>query len=308
MNIWQTLGIDPTSDQEVIKQAYAACAKQYHPEEHPEEFRNLHDAYRQAIQYARRHASSKPSSEPQPRPKPKGASSSFKPSYQLHDDDENPYRAHLYHSADDEFSKEQFRAFTKENKRSSPAKRKMRFQPPSDAPLPRKLPIRGAARGNEPVGGLDFGSLEQESEDPDPAPADSLAPIPVPIILNAAKPEKIPAARTKDALLAPLMGLWAFYLFSVFQCVPFLCNIILYGLLLTYQHTTGLVRKHWGLTVFAAFIDFFSSISLFILIQMQFSPLSAEMDTIKSLLPIGGCILFMLRFILRGLEIHKNKS
>ena len=310
MSIWQTLGIDPTGDQDAIKQAYAERAKQYHPEEHPEEFRSLHDAYRQAIQYARRHAAVSPSSAPQPHPKPKGTSASFKPSYQLHDEDENPYRAHLYYSADDEFSKEQFRAFTKENKRSSPTKRKPRFQPPSDAPLPRRLPIRGATRGGEQAGGLDFAALEQENEDPDPAPDPAVYVTPAPIVLDTVKPAKkeMPSSPVKGTLLALLMGLWAFYLFSIFPYIPFMINLLLYGWLLAYQHRTRLVQKHWGLTAFAAAIDYFSSVFLSILIRLQYVPLSPGMDMLRRILPLGGCALFILRFVLRGLEIHKNKS
>ena len=41
MEIWEKLGIEPTTDLSEIKTAYAAKAKQYHPEENPEEFQAL---------------------------------------------------------------------------------------------------------------------------------------------------------------------------------------------------------------------------------------------------------------------------
>lgn len=49
MNIWETLGIDATSDMSKIKLAYAAKAKQYHPEENPEEYQLLRQAYKAAL-------------------------------------------------------------------------------------------------------------------------------------------------------------------------------------------------------------------------------------------------------------------
>lgn len=53
MNIWAVLGISPTTDITAIKQAYAARAKEWHPEDHPEEFRELRNAYRIAVAYAK---------------------------------------------------------------------------------------------------------------------------------------------------------------------------------------------------------------------------------------------------------------
>ena len=54
MEIWEKLGIEPTTDLSEIKTAYAAKAKQYHPEENPEEFQALQKAYKIAAQYAKR--------------------------------------------------------------------------------------------------------------------------------------------------------------------------------------------------------------------------------------------------------------
>lgn len=53
MSIWSILGIEPTSDITAIKTAYAARAKECHPEEHPQEFQQLQKAYKSAVQYAK---------------------------------------------------------------------------------------------------------------------------------------------------------------------------------------------------------------------------------------------------------------
>lgn len=53
MNCWKILGIEQTTDLAVIKAAYAARAKEWHPEEHPEEFQQLQQAYRSASRFAR---------------------------------------------------------------------------------------------------------------------------------------------------------------------------------------------------------------------------------------------------------------
>lgn len=53
MNIWEILGIPPTTDVGAIKQAYASRAKEWHPEEHPEEFKRLRNAYKTAVSYAK---------------------------------------------------------------------------------------------------------------------------------------------------------------------------------------------------------------------------------------------------------------
>lgn len=53
MNCWNILGIAQTSDLTAIKTAYAAKAKECHPEEHPEEFQRLQQAYRSASRWAK---------------------------------------------------------------------------------------------------------------------------------------------------------------------------------------------------------------------------------------------------------------
>ena len=50
---FRRLEIKPTKDQKQIKKAYAAKAKQYHPERHPEEWKILHEAYQSALKYAK---------------------------------------------------------------------------------------------------------------------------------------------------------------------------------------------------------------------------------------------------------------
>lgn len=47
------LGIEVTKDQKKIKKAYAAKARQYHPERHPEEWKILYEAYQSALKYAK---------------------------------------------------------------------------------------------------------------------------------------------------------------------------------------------------------------------------------------------------------------
>lgn len=51
-DFWKVLGIESTTDVRVIKQAYAALAKKYHPEQYPEEFLNLRNAYESALAYS----------------------------------------------------------------------------------------------------------------------------------------------------------------------------------------------------------------------------------------------------------------
>lgn len=52
-SMWDRLGIAATSDVAAIKSAYAARAKECHPEEHPEEFIELQKAYKSALKYAK---------------------------------------------------------------------------------------------------------------------------------------------------------------------------------------------------------------------------------------------------------------
>lgn len=60
MNIWEMLGILPTDDIAKIKAAYAAKAKEYHPEEHPEEFKALQKAYKTAVWLAKQKKTEQP--------------------------------------------------------------------------------------------------------------------------------------------------------------------------------------------------------------------------------------------------------
>ena len=53
-DIWNTLGIEPTTNKKEIQQAYADKLKIYHPEENPEEFQRLQSAYRAAIAYTKK--------------------------------------------------------------------------------------------------------------------------------------------------------------------------------------------------------------------------------------------------------------
>lgn len=53
MTIWKQLGIEETRDITVIRSAYAARAKELHPEECPDEFKQLQAAYKTAVRYAK---------------------------------------------------------------------------------------------------------------------------------------------------------------------------------------------------------------------------------------------------------------
>lgn len=49
---FDTLGIKVTKDGKLIKKAYAALIKEYHPEEYPDEWEKIHKAYQTAMEYA----------------------------------------------------------------------------------------------------------------------------------------------------------------------------------------------------------------------------------------------------------------
>lgn len=61
-NIWEILGIPPTSDIKTIKRAYAKKSASCHPEEHPEEFEKLYNAYKSALRIAELRQKEAPSS------------------------------------------------------------------------------------------------------------------------------------------------------------------------------------------------------------------------------------------------------
>ncbi|MCD1126728.1 J domain-containing protein [Jinshanibacter sp. LJY008] len=48
LSCWEILGIEPTSDQEIIRNAYRKKLPEYHPESDPQGFQNLRQAYEQA--------------------------------------------------------------------------------------------------------------------------------------------------------------------------------------------------------------------------------------------------------------------
>ena len=52
MNIWEVLGIEPTKDIVIIRNAYSEKVKATHPEDNPEGFAELKDAYKAAIKRA----------------------------------------------------------------------------------------------------------------------------------------------------------------------------------------------------------------------------------------------------------------
>ncbi|MBD5545923.1 MAG: J domain-containing protein [Lachnospiraceae bacterium] len=76
MGIWGLLGIEPTTDLERIKSAYARQAKLYHPEEHPVEFKALQNAYKTAVRMAKSQRAVKAEVE-----QPTDMPAAFPPSY-----------------------------------------------------------------------------------------------------------------------------------------------------------------------------------------------------------------------------------
>lgn len=52
-NIWDTLQIEPTHDQSLIRKAYANRSKSIHPEDNPKEFLQLKTAYQSALDFAK---------------------------------------------------------------------------------------------------------------------------------------------------------------------------------------------------------------------------------------------------------------
>ena len=65
MSCWQTLGIAPTSDEAVIKKAYAARIREHRPDRDPEGFRRVRTAYEAALASC---AFARPPAEPPPAP------------------------------------------------------------------------------------------------------------------------------------------------------------------------------------------------------------------------------------------------
>ena len=53
MNIWETLGIEPTTDVKLIRRRYAELVRLYHPEDQPEIYQEIVEAYQKSLTYAR---------------------------------------------------------------------------------------------------------------------------------------------------------------------------------------------------------------------------------------------------------------
>ena len=53
MNIWETLGIEPTTDVKLIRRRYAELVRLYHPEDQPEIYQEIVEAYQEALTDAR---------------------------------------------------------------------------------------------------------------------------------------------------------------------------------------------------------------------------------------------------------------
>lgn len=48
LNCWEMLGIEPTDDQDIIRNAYRKKLPEYHPETNPQGFQDLRHAYEEA--------------------------------------------------------------------------------------------------------------------------------------------------------------------------------------------------------------------------------------------------------------------
>ena len=55
-SVWEWLEIEPTTDINIIKAAYAEASMKYHPAEHPDEFKQLRECYKSAIKIAKSRA------------------------------------------------------------------------------------------------------------------------------------------------------------------------------------------------------------------------------------------------------------
>lgn len=53
MNIWETLGIEPTTDVKLIRRRYAELVRLYHPEDQSEIYQEIVEAYQKALTFAR---------------------------------------------------------------------------------------------------------------------------------------------------------------------------------------------------------------------------------------------------------------
>jgi hypothetical protein len=51
--IWETLGIEPTTDESVIRRAYARELKQHRPDQDPQGYQQLREAFDAAKEYAK---------------------------------------------------------------------------------------------------------------------------------------------------------------------------------------------------------------------------------------------------------------
>lgn len=66
-NVWKLLQIEPTTNQTLIKKAYASQSRIFHPEENPEEFMRLREAYNLAMNWAEKSADEEKSAQEQNR-------------------------------------------------------------------------------------------------------------------------------------------------------------------------------------------------------------------------------------------------
>lgn len=245
MNPWQVLGLSPTGDLDAVKQAYAEKVKLFHPEEHPEEFQTLHEAYRKASRYARQHAAAPSAPNKEPVPARPAVQTLKKPAIYTPASDDNAHRQNRYRSSDDEFSRAQFQDFCTENKRvGRPLPRTS-----SSVSLPAgKIPIRGAKRQAEPVGGLNFSALHQE-EPPQDAADDSstTAPQEADASSPAAQPEE-PSAEPERRFPVNLL-LLPFFLVPLIRWLPLPVSVGLFIVYLAYQAYRDEIRRSWVLTI-----------------------------------------------------------
>lgn len=141
MNPWIILGIEQTSELEIIKNAYAEKSKLHHPEEQPEEFQKIHQAYREAVKLAK--TLTKEQKKPQQK-RIKPPIPQFKRSFYIHKPYDNPARAKFYKSEFDEYTDGQLERFKRENWRFP---KSFEYKPKAETITSiGKIPIKGAKK------------------------------------------------------------------------------------------------------------------------------------------------------------------
>lgn len=261
MNPWEVLGIPPTADLQAIKQAYAEQSKRFHPEEHPEAFQRLHTAYRSAAAQARKRkppaapeapaapaapeaseASAAPESPASSKPKPAGGKPWF-----YAPPARNAARPNRYRSQDDDLP---YRPKPRQGP-LPPEWREPSLHTLFATKRPATLPARGAQRGTDPAGTLDFSSLDQPDagEEPPAAPPDA-APCPDAAPSDAGAQPAPPRGRDPSRGYQSSMRLSALMLLvcSIYLLLPLPVLCAAAVVLFVLQRCFDTARRSWRTT------------------------------------------------------------